>query len=569
MKIETKFRVGKYLIPVSLSFEGDRIWVFFRYHKGLIEEIKNFQGAKWHGFDKEKPIKAWSITNSQRNLFQIAYLEGKNPYAWYDKEIIKNDYERPLYFHQKEMADFIISKRQCIVAGEMGVGKTLSVQEAIERSGIPGTDWWYVAPKSALKAVQREFRIWQSKVWPRFMTYENLVKEIKNWVDGMKAPKGIVFDESVRIKNPTSQRSQAAKQLADGVRADWGKDGYIILMSGAPAPKSPADWWGQAETACPGFVREGDIFKFKRRLAIIQQKEDMQGGVYPQLVSWKDDERKCEICGKYPEDHQNSVFDDDNKNHSYKPSKNEVSYLYERLKGLVIIHKKKDCLDLPEKIYRHIILEPTQKTLNLARSIVNSSPTTIQALTRIRELSDGFQYLKKSDDTIITKQIESPKEEALIDLLDELSDVGRIVIYAGFTGSVDRCVDICKRVGWQTIRADGRGWLLSESIAGSDPLDIFQGKSDEHIAFIAQAGAAGTGLTLTASPMIIYYSNDFDADHRIQSEDRIHRPGMDLNRGATIVDLIHLPTDQLILDNLQAKRALQALTLGEIQRSLN
>lgn len=552
-----KFRVGKYLIPVELKPQNDKIWIFFHYNKVLIEEIKVMEGAKWHGFD-EKPIKAWSIANSAHNLFRLAYLQGQNPYAHYDKEIVSYNYERPLYLHQKEMADFIIAKKRCIIAGEMGVGKTLSVLEAMERSGIPGPNWWYVAPKSALKAVQREFRIWQSKIWPKFMTYEALTKEIKNWVGGLKAPMGLVLDESARIKNPTAQRSQAALQLANGIRSDWGEDGYIVLMSGAPAPKSPADWFHQCKTACPGFLREGDIFKFKKRLAIIQNKEDMQGGVYPQLLGWKDNERKCDICGELPEAHQ---FDG-GEDHIYKPSKNEVSYLYERLRDLVIIKLKKDCLDLPEKIYRLITLEPTQKILNLARSITNTAPTTIQALTLIRELSDGFQYLKDGE----TTQIESPKEDALVDILDELNAIGRIVIYAGFTASVDRCVEICKKCGWQTIRVDGRGWQLSEGLQG-DPLDIFQDKLDQYpfVAFIGHPGAAGMGLTLTASPVTFYYSNDFNSDSRIQSEERIHRPGC---KGATIIDVIHLPTDQLILDNLKIKKDLQALTLGEIQRAL-
>ena len=76
------------------------------------------------------------------------------------------------------------------------------------------------------------------------------------------------------------------------------------------------------------------------------------------------------------------------------------------------------------------------------------------------------------------------------------------------------------------------------------------------------------GITLTASPTICYYSNDFNAESRIQSEDRIHRPGMDVNLGATIIDLIHLPSDLLVLKNLQKKRDLQGLTLGEMKQAI-
>ena len=64
-------------------------------------------------------------------------------------------------------------------------------------------------------------------------------------------------------------------------------------------------------------------------------------------------------------------------------------------------------------------------------------------------------------------------------------------------------------------------------------------------------------------------ANPFDADDRMQSEDRGHRPGMDLNKGLTIVDLIHLPSDQLVLDNLKKKVKLQSLTLDDISKVFN
>jgi len=62
----------------------------------------------------------------------------------------------------------------------------------------------------------------------------------------------------------------------------------------------------------------------------------------------------------------------------------------------------------------------------------------------------------------------------------------------------------------------------------------------------------------------LFYSNDFDGEARMQAEDRIHRIGMDKNRGALIVDLIHLPTDELVLKNLKLKKKLQNLTMGEL-----
>ena len=598
MKKQIKVKIGRSLYPVTLDYRDDRIFVVFRYNKAIIAEVKSMEGARWHGYDTP-PLKVWSIANSSRNGFQLEFLQGMNPYKHYDMEIIANEYERPLYDHQRELADFALARHHCIIAGEMGVGKTLSAIEVMEQSGT--NDWWYIAPKSALKAVERELVLWHSKVQPVMMTYERLVKWVKDneQLEDAEIPKGIVFDESARVKNPTSQRSQAAKIIADAIRELYGYNGYIILMSGAPAPKVPVDWWHQCEIACPGFIKEGTKAKFQKRLGIVTQEDFMGTGTsFPKLHSWLDDENKCAVCGEIELDHGS-----DCDSHTFQASINEVSYLYERMQGLVIVKLKKDCLDLPDKHYRKIILKPTVQTTNLAKTLLQTAKSTITGITLIRELSDGFQYHEEKTGEEVCKvckgskmlpdplldnvmspcdgcggtgvrpvytrkaiQVDTPKEAALASLLDEYGEVGRVVIFGGFTGSIDRCESICESNGWETIKVDGRGWKHDYT----NPLEVFQNGHKDHprVAFIGQPAAGGIGLTLTASPVVIYYSNDFNAESRIQSEDRCHRIGMDMNRGCTIVDLIHLPTDELILDNLQKKRALQALTMGELQRVL-
>ncbi|NJL71391.1 MAG: hypothetical protein HC888_07130, partial [Candidatus Competibacteraceae bacterium] len=107
----------------------------------------------------------------------------------------------------------------------------------------------------------------------RIMTYEGLTKRMKEWKPGQPAPLGIAFDEASRVKNPPAQRSQAARAIADGIRQDHGKDGFVILMSGSPAPKSPLDWWNLCEIACPGFIREGSPEFFQERLGIFKERK--------------------------------------------------------------------------------------------------------------------------------------------------------------------------------------------------------------------------------------------------------------------------------------------------------
>lgn len=670
-----KWISGKFKKPVSITRKGDRLWLSFPFSRHITEEIKSsFVGYKWHGYE-DKPVKKWSVRHCAHNWFQILYLAGQNPYAPYDQPLLKYEafgesvngrqqyriylddgrvhITRYLYQHQAEMVSHTLTRHYCILAAEMGTGKTLSAIEAMEASGL--TDWLWVGPRSALASVELEFKKWKCQIQPNFVTYSSLQKHNENWDSNKPVYQGIIFDESSRVKNGVSKRSIASQYIADYVRIEHGDKGFVVEMSGSPAPKSPLDWYSQASIAMPGFLKEGHVNKLKDRLAVIHQRESATGGVYPHLVTWRDDEKKCQVCGEV-EDHEfhDEVYVmerdvEDSMYHAYKPSSNEVSNLYNRLRGLTIVKFKADCLDLPSKIYRTVQCEPNRKTLNAAKIIASTAGSTIKALTLLRQLSDGFQYsevevgketctvckgtkvineltycgpertrgwLKENnllptwlndngpDNELLegviidpvdhpqwfqseevacpnckgrgevpryersTDQVRCPKIAALEDILDEHDDVGRLVIFGGFTGSVDICCEAVQRVGWQYVRVDGRGW--SSTVPGLNKLEmleLFQNRQEHYprVAFIGQPAAAGLGLTLTASPTIVYYSNDFNSESRLQSEDRIHRPGMDVNRGATIIDLIHLPSDQYVIDNLQKKKDLQNMSMGNLQ----
>ena len=629
---------SRYKKTVKVSIEGKRLYLSFPFNRPLLEEIKAMEGAKWHGYDEIKPRKCWSIPDTGRNRFQLAYLCGENPYQWYDLPIVEY-HDDGAYLHQDAQTAFELTRHQCIIAAEMGVGKTRAVIRCMEKSGK--TRWLWVGPKSSLYAVQNEFKRWKSVIIPHFVTYEGLEKIADYGL--YENYESVVFDEASRLKNPTAKRSQRARKIADELRLKYGSEAYIILMSGSPAPKSPVDWWNLCEIACPGFLREGHIEKLRKRLALIELSESPSGGMYPKLISWRDNDTLCDVCGRKREDHD--FFNlTDAPNHSYKPMENEVAKLYRRMKGLVLVQFKKDCLDLPELQYREIICEPTPEILRAAKLLQKKVPSAIVGLTLLRELSDGFQYAEEAiethlcprcegkktqkeqfdldnpdlpiDDNMLKeghrleydgmmnivkrweaplragerdtsctecwgvgskttfirrpKMVPCPKDGAFEDLLDEHDDVGRLVVYGGFTGTIDRVVGLVQKNKWDYIRVDGRGWQATISGKPPELLEAFQDRKEQYprLVFVGQPGAAGMGLNLTASPSIVYYSNDFNAESRIQSEARIHRPGMDVNRGACIIDLIHLPTDRLVLENLRKKRKLQNLSMGELGECL-
>ncbi|MHC4368146.1 MAG: helicase-related protein [Planctomycetota bacterium] len=594
LKKTLKVQDGRYIhkFDVGLRVDEDRIWFQIQpFSKILNNYIKSHAGWKWHGRDKENPVKKWSIKNCPRNVFQLMYAWGENPYEWFERPLEEQDpatYNRPEYAkygvqiegQQLDMVARGLTYHYQIWAAEQGLGKSLASIELMERSGVK--DWWFVGPKSALASVEQEFIKWgiDRSVNIEFMSYERLTKRVRYDWGKFEVPQGFILDEMSQCKTPTAKRAEAAQAVADLIRQQFGMDGYVIGMTGTPTAKEPLEAWSQCEIAWPGYFLEGNYRAFERRYAIVEEREDMQGTKYSPRVGWNTE---------------------------------EIAKMPGRYKGLMTVYRKADWLDLPDKKFKRIYLEPSPKILRVAKSLCNVAPNVITALTWVRALSSGFQYTRlqsgeepcpvcegdgkyeKGEDGVCpccngdghipayerhTRKVKCPKDNALRSILDDNETHGRVVISASFQGSIDRVLAICKQRGWAVCAVDGRGWRAYDNQGGSlklppvtkdrkgHPLLHFWETNEGKVAFVANPGSARYGLTLTAANTLVFYDNSFSAEHRLQMIDRIHRMSMDLVKGATIIDLCHLPVDQLVLDTLDSNREMEFLSLGVVGEAL-
>lgn len=543
------WKKGAVLKTLTITRQDNRLWVKFPFNKKLIDEIKNMGGARWHGFE-DPPIKCWSIKLCSRNLFALQLLAGGNPYERYDRPLETcPPSERPLMQNQKELIAHFITRGQALAAADMGMGKSLAAIEAAEyfcaSQDLSGhsSEFWYVGPRAGVYAFGMERRKWDCKINFEMMTYEGLVKIIRTWPGG-GAPRFVCFDECSKIKNMNAQRSQSSLFLADAMRKEHGVEQIMITeLSGTPSPKSPVDWWHQCEVACPGFLKEGHPGKFRKRLCLTEERESASGQAYPHLITWLDDTKKCAVCGQAAEDDAHVLMqvyeaeiklpDEDmqlmgyrwsnncwiksnEQYHEFESAVNEVATLHKRMEGLVIVQDTKNYIDLPERIDTVIDVMPTPEMVRAGKLIAKTAPRAIQALTLMRELSDGFQYVEvEAADSPITcehchgrgkviapvptklvdllapleetiaidienqeiecptcrgtgkvknmvrtaKEVPTPKDPIFIDELDANVEIGRFITWAGFTASIDRLVRICHQNGWATLRIDGRGFV--------------------------------------------------------------------------------------------------------------
>ena len=80
--------------------------------------------------------------------------------------------------------------------------------------------------------------------------------------------------------------------------------------------------------------------------------------------------------------------------------------------------------------------------------------------------------------------------------------------------------------------------------------------------FVGNPRTGGFGLTLTASHTVVYYSNSYDLEIRMQSEDRAHRIGQ--KEKVTYIDFIAEKTvDEKIIKSLRNKINIATKVLGE------
>lgn len=239
---------------------------------------------------------------------------------------------------------------------------------------------------------------------------------------------------------------------------------------------------------------------------------------------------------------------------------------------------KKDCLDLPDKIYmrRKVEMTPDQQRtytklknqsileLKKAMSTGEKQVPVASVLTRylrLQQIIGGWLPDIEHPDSpalpMFDKPEQNPRIKMLMDVVEENSEQS-IIIWARFRAEIEAITDSLNAVY-------GKGSAVrfyggTEKDERKEAIDGFQ---DGRIKFfVANPHSGGYGLTLTAATCVIYYSNDFSLEARLQSEDRCHRIGQ--TSKVLYVDLESEGTiDTRILGALLNKKELADTVVGD------
>ena len=292
----------------------------------------------------------------------------------------------------------------------------------------------------------------------------------------------LAIDESQSIKTPTAKRT---KYLVDKVSQFVT---YRRIMSGTPITKGVQDIFTQFKFLSPNIIGLTSFFAFKSKYC------KMGGFQMKQIIGYQGLDQ----------------LQDKIKAHSYRVL-------------------KKDCLDLPEKLYQRSPFEITAEQRRVYDEIKKEGITFLRnckekgepitfdnVLSRLIKLQQVVcGYLLNVEEQGFVELVSPNKNPRLLELKFLLEKItGKVIIWARFTKDIDYIMDI---LGEEAVRYDG---MVTNEDRDKNKYNF---QNNEKVKYFVAKPIKG--LTLTAATTAIYYSNDFDLEKRLQSEDRNHRFG--------------------------------------------
>ena len=209
--------------------------------------------------------------------------------------------------------------------------------------------------------------------------------------------------------------------------------------------------------------------------------------------------------------------------------------------------------DEQQKIYKQM----KQMALAVLNDKMITTATTMTQLMRLQQITCGHFT---SDDGV-TQPIANNRITEVMNVLEETE--GKAIIWAHYQYDITAIIKaVTKEYGPGSI-VDYYGLTPQEE---RQP-NIKKFQDDPKCRFIVGTpSTGGYGITLTAANTVIYYSNGYDLEKRLQSEDRAHRIGQ--KKSVTYVDLMADDTvDEKIVKALRKKINIASEVLGEELKS--
>ena len=322
----------------------------------------------------------------------------------------------------------------------------------------------------------------------------------------------IIADESHSLRTPDSARTKAILKLMTSKNAPARR----LILSGTPSLGNPLHVWGQLKLL--GNYLVPDIYKFRAK--------------YLKTSPWNSNI----VLGSKNIDELNAV-----------------------VSSISIRKKATDCLDLPDRIFQTIEVDPTSEMKDVYNRLVNYEQVSISdgtdqiilpapenavtAMTKAAQVTSGFVYKSKIDKQIcdycphLNSCVANSIKPYTSSCKVEQEDPGREVVRLGGSPVIDSVVELAethmlsgsKVIVWARYREtldilntelSKLGTVYRYDHTTESPSEVEQAfNQDSNACIILAQISMGIGVTFKSSVMI-YAELSFSLDHWLQSLDR-------------------------------------------------
>lgn len=379
-------------------------------------------------------------------------------------------------------------------------------------------------------------------------TYETL-EAIREKLESMNI--GTVhFDESSRIKNMESKRTQSAHALINNL-----KNPRRFVSSGTPSTKEVTGLYSQFEILGKGFSGFPAYHSFEARYVVSRKFATVKlpHGKVTTFDMTAPDACNQWLCENCPPGSSKTYFQQGTQISMY-PKAGDIRLLNvfsratkfinkEELHGTVQTHaytlKKEEVLaELPPKtrIKRFVDMSAEQskayfQIAETCRATINGQYINFRDKTsphmKLMQIANGFIKTQDGPPVFFDSQ---PKLKELFNIIEE-NDNEKLVIWSPFLDQMDITMAYLKKQGYDAVLMRG------DTNINDRPKIVHSFQDPKGAQFlVANPEVGGLGLNLVSAATQIFLANWYKPDTRSQAEDRLWRMGQE--RPVFCIDLL-------------------------------
>jgi len=307
----------------------------------------------------------------------------------------------------------------------------------------------------------------------------------------------LVLDESAAVKNHRAEQTKACWHFRQ-------QCGRVVLLNGTPIANNPLDLYSQARLMHPGILGCQSFFHFRSRYAL------MGGFQQKQVIGWQN-----------------------------------LEDLQKRLAPYVLRRLKTDCLDLPAKLPpTALVATLSDETWGLYKEMRDEFIAWLDNATLSTAPQAGVKALRLSQ--LVNGFIGGVRSEHASEVVDPVRTVGREKLDLFLEWYAERLENEpkLKLLLWCRFRPElarvfselqqrfphvslGKIWGGQVPEERDQALRLLDPRTspDAPVVVVGTPSSGALGLNLSAAHDVVYLSNDYSLKTRLQSEDRVHRPG--------------------------------------------